>query len=215
MPGLTAADVLARSPVIPVAVLDDPDRAVPVAAALLAGGIGVIEITLRTPAALAAITAIAAAVPGTVVGAGTVTTPGLVRQAVDAGAQFLVSPGTTGELLDAMDEAPVPSLPGISSVSEVMRVLERGRREMKFFPAEASGGRAFLTAVAPVLPAARFCPTGGITLANAPLYRALPNVGCVGGTWLTPPDAITGQDWQRIEALAAQATRAMAASRSG
>jgi 2-dehydro-3-deoxyphosphogluconate aldolase/(4S)-4-hydroxy-2-oxoglutarate aldolase len=147
-------------------------------------------------------------VPDAVVGAGTVTTPGLVRQAVDAGAQFLVSPGTTDLLLDAMDDAGVPCLPGVASASEVMRLLERGQREMKFFPAEASGGRAFLSAIASPFPDARFCPTGGITPATAPLYRELKNVGCVGGSWLTPRDAIATQDWRLIEKLAAETTQA-------
>jgi 2-dehydro-3-deoxyphosphogluconate aldolase / (4S)-4-hydroxy-2-oxoglutarate aldolase len=210
MPALTPAGLLALSPVIPVVVLDDPADAVPLARTLLAGGIPVIEITLRTPAALAAISAIAGRVPGTVVGAGTVTTPALVRQAVDAGAQFLVSPGTTGQLLEAMDHAPVPSLPGIASVSDIMRVLESGRRDMKFFPAEASGGTAFLSSVAAVFPEARFCPTGGITLASAPGYRELPSVGCVGGTWLTPREAIAAADWRRIEDLAAHTIRVLA-----
>lgn len=205
---LTSAGLLDLAPVIPVVVIDEPATAVPVARALLAGGIGVIEVTLRTPGALAAIAAIAGAVPGMVVGAGTVTTPALVRQAAAAGAQFLVSPGTTDRLLAAMDTAAVPSLPGAATVSEVMRLLDRGRPEMKLFPAEACGGRAFLSAIAGPCPAARFCPTGGITPATAPLYRALGNVGCVGGSWLTPPDAIAARDWRRIEELAAEAARA-------
>jgi 2-dehydro-3-deoxyphosphogluconate aldolase / (4S)-4-hydroxy-2-oxoglutarate aldolase len=205
MTRLTPADLLGIAPVIPVVVLNDAAHALPLAQALLAGGIPVIEITLRTPAALDAIAAIAENLPDAVVGAGTVTTPRLVRQAVDAGAQFLVSPGTTSQLLDAMDEAGVPCLPGIASVSEAMRVLEHGQREMKFFPAEASGGRAFLTAIAPVLPTARFCPTGGITPATAPRYLELDNVACVGGSWLTPPSAIAAQDWRHIEELAAGA----------
>jgi 2-dehydro-3-deoxyphosphogluconate aldolase / (4S)-4-hydroxy-2-oxoglutarate aldolase len=208
MPGLTPADLLDLAPVIPVVVIDEPACAVPIARALLAGGIGVIEVTLRTPAALDAIRAITGTVPGMVVGAGTVTTPALVRHAADAGAQFLVSPGATDRLLAAMDDAGVPGLPGVATVSEVMRLLERGQREMKFFPAEACGGRAFLSAIAAPCPAARFCPTGGITPATAPRYRALSNVGCVGGTWLTPPDAIAAQDWRRIEELAAAAGRA-------
>jgi 2-dehydro-3-deoxyphosphogluconate aldolase / (4S)-4-hydroxy-2-oxoglutarate aldolase len=145
-----------------------------------------------------------------VVGAGTVTTPALVHQAADAGAQFLVSPGTTDRLLAAMDGAGVPCLPGVATVSEVMRLLDRGQREMKLFPAEACGGRAFLSAIAGPCPAARFCPTGGITPATAPRYRELANVGCVGGTWLTPPDAVAAQDWRRIEQLAAEAARAPA-----
>jgi len=207
MTRLSPADLLDIAPVIPVVVLDDAAHALPLAQALLAGGIPVIEITLRTPAALDAIAAISNNLPDAVVGAGTVTTPRLARQAVDAGAQFLVSPGTTSQLLDAMDDTGVPCLPGIASVSEAMRVLEHGQREMKFFPAEASGGRAFLTAIAPVLPAARFCPTGGITPATAPRYLELDNVACVGGSWLTPPGAIAAQDWRHIEELAAEARR--------
>jgi 2-dehydro-3-deoxyphosphogluconate aldolase / (4S)-4-hydroxy-2-oxoglutarate aldolase len=207
MAPLTSAGLLSLAPVIPVVILDEPAHAVPLAQALLAGGIRIIEITLRTPRALDVITAISDNVPGAVVGAGTVTTPGLVRQAVAAGAQFLVSPGTTERLLDAMGEAEVPCLPGVASASEVMRLLERGQHEMKLFPAEACGGRAFLSAVASPFPDARFCPTGGITPATAPLYRDLANVGCVGGSWLTPRDAIAAQDWPRIEKLAAEATQ--------
>jgi 2-dehydro-3-deoxyphosphogluconate aldolase/(4S)-4-hydroxy-2-oxoglutarate aldolase len=207
MPPLTSADLLGLAPVIPVVILDEPAYAVPLAEALLAGGVPIIEITLRTPKALEAIRMITDNVPDAVVGAGTVTTPGLVRQAVDAGAQFLVSPGTTDLLLDAVDDAGVPCLPGVASASEVMRLLERGQREMKFFPAEASGGRAFLSAIASPFPDARFCPTGGITPATAPLYLALNNVGCVGGSWLTPRDAIATQDWRLVEKLAAETTQ--------
>ena len=207
MAPLTSADLLSLAPVIPVVILDEPAHAVPLTQALLAGGIQIIEVTLRTPRAMDVIRAISDSVPGAVVGAGTVTTPGLVSQAVAAGAQFLVSPGTTKRLLDAMDEAEVPCLPGVASASEVIRVLERDQREMKFFPAEACGGRAFLSAVASPFPDARFCPTGGITPATAPLYRELANVGCVGGSWLTPRDAIAAQDWRHIEKLAAEATR--------
>ena len=207
MAALTSADLLSLAPVIPVVILDEPAHAVPLAQALLAGGVPIIEVTLRTPRALDVIRSISDNVPGAVVGAGTVTTPDLVRQAVASGAQFLVSPGTTGRLLDAMDEAEVPFLPGVASASEVIRVLERDQREMKFFPAEACGGRAFLSAMASPFPDARFCPTGGITPATAPLYRELANVGCVGGSWLTPRDAIAAQDWRRIEKLAAEATQ--------
>jgi 2-dehydro-3-deoxyphosphogluconate aldolase/(4S)-4-hydroxy-2-oxoglutarate aldolase len=208
MSSLTSADLLALAPVIPVVILDEPACAVPLARALLAGGVPIIEITLRTPRALDVIRAIADNVPEAVVGAGTVTTGGLARQAVDAGAHFLVSPGTTDRLLDGLADAGVPSLPGVASASEVMRLLERGQREMKFFPAEAAGGRAFLSAMASPFPDARFCPTGGITPATAPLYRELGNVGCVGGSWLTPRDAIAARDWPLIEKLAAQATSA-------
>jgi 2-dehydro-3-deoxyphosphogluconate aldolase/(4S)-4-hydroxy-2-oxoglutarate aldolase len=206
MPTYTAADLLSLAPVIPVVVLDEPAHATPLAQALLAGGVPIIEVTLRTPRALEIIKIMTETVPDAVVGAGTVTTPELVSQAVDAGAQFLVSPGTTDRLLDAMDDAGVPYLPGVASPSELMRVLERGQHEMKFFPAEPCGGRAFLSALASPFPDARFCPTGGITPATAPLYRELANVGCVGGSWLTPRDAIATQDWQLIEKLAAETT---------
>lgn len=202
---LTSASLLAIAPVIPVVILDEPADAAPLARALLAGGIPVIEVTLRTPKALDVIRAIAAEVPETIVGAGTVTTPSLVKEAVGAGARFLVSPGTTDRLLDAMGDEGVPYLPGTGCVSDVMRVLERGQREMKLFPAEASGGRAFLKALASPFPDATFCPTGGITPSSAPEYRALPNVRCVGGSWLTPADAIAAKDWARIEKLAAEA----------
>ena len=168
MPRLTSAGLLDLAPVIPVVILDEPAHAIPLARALLAGGVPVIEVTLRTPRALDVIRMISASVPDAIVGAGTVTTPALVRQAVGAGAQFLVSPGTTERLLDAMEDAEVPYLPGVASASEVMRVLERDQHEMKFFPAEASGGRAFLSAIASPFPDARFCPTGGVTPATAP-----------------------------------------------
>jgi 2-dehydro-3-deoxyphosphogluconate aldolase/(4S)-4-hydroxy-2-oxoglutarate aldolase len=204
---LSSEDLLTRAPVMPVVVLGDPADAVPLARALLAGGIPVIEVTLRTPGALEAIRLISENVPDVIVGAGTVTSPGLAGQAVEAGARFLVSPGSTDQLLDAMADTGVPFLPGVASVSEAMRVLERGQHEMKFFPAEACGGRTFLTAVATVLPGARFCPTGGITPATAPLYRELPNVGCVGGTWLAPQDAIATHNWAHIEKLAAEASQ--------
>jgi 2-dehydro-3-deoxyphosphogluconate aldolase/(4S)-4-hydroxy-2-oxoglutarate aldolase len=208
MSSLTSADLLGLAPVIPVVVLRDPAHAVPLGRALLAGGCPVIEITLRTPCALEAIRLIAESVPDAIVGAGTVTTPRLVDAAVDAGAQFLVSPGATDELLDVMEYSGVPCLPGVATVSEVMRVLEHGQREMKFFPAEACGGRAFLSAVATVLPDAEFCPTGGITPGTVPLYRALGNVRCVGGSWLAPQDAIAAQDWHYIERLAIDTTSA-------
>lgn len=203
---LTSADLLRIAPVIPVVILDEPASAVPLARALLAGGVPVIEVTLRTPRALDVIRAVASEVPEAIVGAGTVTTPALVTEAVGAGARFLVSPGTTDRLLDALSDSGVPYLPGTGCVSDVMRVLERGQREMKLFPAEASGGRAFLKAVASPFPEATFCPTGGITPASAPEYRALPNVECVGGSWLTPAEAIAARDWSRIEKLAAEAT---------
>ena len=197
--------LLSLAPVVPVVVLDDLAHAVPVARALVAGGLPVIELTLRTPVALDAIAAIAAEVPEILVGAGTITSPELVGRAVEAGAQFLVSPGTTSTLLRELAGSGVPFLPGTATVSEAMAVLEAGFSEMKFFPAEASGGAAYLKSLASPLPAARFCPTGGITAASAPAYLSLPNVGCVGGTWLTPTDALAAGDWDRVATLARDA----------
>ena len=196
------SSLLNRVPVVPVVVLDDLAHAVPVARALVAGGLPVIELTLRTPVALAAIRAIAAEVPEILVGAGTIVTPGQAKEALDAGAQFLVSPGSTPSLLGAMADTGLPFLPGTATVSEVLAALEAGWTELKFFPAEASGGAAFLKSIASPVPAARFCPTGGITAASAPSYLSLPNVGCVGGSWLTPADALATGDWDRVTELA-------------
>jgi 2-dehydro-3-deoxyphosphogluconate aldolase/(4S)-4-hydroxy-2-oxoglutarate aldolase len=193
------------APVIPVVVLDDPDHAVPLARALLAGGIGIIEITLRSAAALPAIERIAAEVPEMTVGAGTLITPPQVEAATVAGARFLVSPGTTPSLLDALADSGVPYLPGVATVSEVLTVLERGVSQMKFFPAESSGGTAALRALSGPLRQVRFCPTGGISAATAPAYLALPNVACIGGSWLTPAPAIAAGDWAGIQQLAAAA----------
>ncbi|MFG3479979.1 bifunctional 4-hydroxy-2-oxoglutarate aldolase/2-dehydro-3-deoxy-phosphogluconate aldolase [Streptomyces sp. NPDC047980] len=198
--------VLDLAPVVPVVVLDDAADAVPLARALVSGGLPAIEVTLRTPAALDAIRAIAEEVPGAVVGAGTVITPGAVADAAAAGARFLVSPGWTDALLDAMASSGLPYLPGVSTASEVVGLLERGVHEMKFFPAEASGGTPYLTSLAGPLPQARFCPTGGITRASAGSYLTLPNVGCVGGTWMLPPDAVATRDWHRVETLAREAS---------
>ena len=199
------SSLLDRVPVVPVVVVNDLAQAVPVARALVAGGLPVIELTLRTPVALDAIRAIADEVPEILVGAGTVLTPGQAKEAKDAGAQFLVSPGATASLLAGMTDTGLPFLPGTATVSEVLAVLETGLTEMKFFPAEASGGTGFLSSIASPVPAARFCPTGGITTASAASYLALPNVGCVGGSWLTPKDALETGDWARVEQLAAKA----------
>ncbi|MET7472741.1 bifunctional 4-hydroxy-2-oxoglutarate aldolase/2-dehydro-3-deoxy-phosphogluconate aldolase [Streptomyces sp. NPDC005648] len=194
--------VLDLAPVVPVVVIEDVADAVPLARALVGGGLPAIEVTLRTAAALGSIRAIAAEVPGAVVGAGTVITPDQVKETVAAGARFLVSPGWTDVLLGAMRASGVPFLPGVSTASEVVALLERGVREMKFFPAEAAGGTAYLRSLAGPLPQARFCPTGGIGPGNAAGYLALPNVGCVGGTWMLPADAIAARDWDRVESLA-------------
>ena len=204
-PSDTAPGLLDRVPVVPVVVVDDLAQAVPVARALVAGGLPVIELTLRTSVALDEIRAIADEVPEILVGAGTVLTPGQAKEARDAGAQFLVSPGATPSLLAGLADTGLPFLPGTATVSEVLAVLEAGWTEMKFFPAEASGGTAFLSSVASPVPAARFCPTGGITAATAASYLTLPNVGCVGGSWLTPKDALASGDWARVERLAAAA----------
>ncbi|WGL53052.1 bifunctional 4-hydroxy-2-oxoglutarate aldolase/2-dehydro-3-deoxy-phosphogluconate aldolase [Nocardioides sp. BP30] len=201
----SATSLLSLSPVIPVVVVDSAEQGVGVARALVAGGIKVIELTLRTEAALDAIRAIAAEVPDIVVGAGTVTTPARAKQAAEAGSSFLVSPGLTPSLLSAMADTGLPFLPGTATVSEVLSVLEAGYTEMKFFPAEASGGVGYLGSLPTVVPDARFCPTGGIRLATAPDYLKLANVGCVGGTWLTPADALATGDWDRVTALAAEA----------
>lgn len=197
--------LLDLAPVVPVVVIEDAADAVPLARALVAGGLPAIEVTLRTPAALDALRAVAGEVPGAVVGAGTVLTPGQVKESLAAGARFLVSPGWTDGLLEAMRGSGVPFLPGVSTTSEVVALLERGVREMKFFPAQAAGGTAYLKSLSGPLPQARFCPSGGIGLASAPEYLALPNVACVGGSWMIPPDAVAARDWARIEALAREA----------
>ena len=203
----TGQDLLELSPVMPVVVIDDVGDAVPTARALLAGGIKVIELTLRTPVALAAIERVAAEVPDIVIGAGTVTSADQAKQAADAGAKFLVTPGCTDAVLDACFETGLPFLPGASTVSEAMKLAERGLTALKFFPAEASGGVAYLKSIAGPLPGLKFCPTGGITVASAPTYLALPNVGCIGGSWLTPKSALTARDFPAIEALAAEAAK--------
>jgi 2-dehydro-3-deoxyphosphogluconate aldolase/(4S)-4-hydroxy-2-oxoglutarate aldolase len=197
--------VLDLAPVIPVVVLEDAADAVPLARALVSGGLPAIEVTLRTRGAPAAIRAIADEVPDAVVGAGTVITPGGAELAAVAGSRFLVSPGWTDRLLDAMKGSGLPFLPGVSTTSEVVALLERGVTEMKFFPAEAAGGTAYLKSLSSPLPQARFCPTGGIGALSAPSYLALPNVGCVGGTWMLPPDALRARDWERVEQLAREA----------
>jgi 2-dehydro-3-deoxyphosphogluconate aldolase / (4S)-4-hydroxy-2-oxoglutarate aldolase len=195
--------ILDLSPVMPVVVMESAADAVPVAEALLVGGVRVIEVTLRTDAALDAVREIAAALPAMTVGAGTVCTPAQVKLAVEAGAQFLVSPGATDRLLDAMGETGLPYLCGTANPSDMLRILERGVTEAKFFPATAVGGIPLLRAVYGPLPQLRFCPTGGITPESAPAFLALPNVGCVGGTWLTPKALVDAKDWAGIQALAA------------
>jgi 2-dehydro-3-deoxyphosphogluconate aldolase/(4S)-4-hydroxy-2-oxoglutarate aldolase len=197
--------VLDVVPVMPVVVLERLEDAVPVARALVAGGLPAIELTLRTDVALDAIRKIAEEVPDILVGAGTIVRPEQAERAAAAGARFLVSPGATPGLLGAMAATGLPFLPGTATVSEVLAVLETGVTEMKFFPAEAAGGAPYLRSIASPVPAARFCPTGGITPATAATYLSLPNVGCVGGSWLTPTDALAARDYDRIEVLAREA----------
>ncbi|MEL6170223.1 MAG: bifunctional 4-hydroxy-2-oxoglutarate aldolase/2-dehydro-3-deoxy-phosphogluconate aldolase [Pseudomonadota bacterium] len=198
------AKVCALAPVIPVLVIDDLDHARPLAEALVEGGLPALEVTLRTPQALEAIR-IMSEVEGGVVGAGTLLTPDDVRAAREAGALFGVSPGATDHLLDACEAEGLPTLPGAATATEVMQLLERGYTTMKFFPAEASGGAPALKAIGAPLPAATFCPTGGVSLANAPDYLSLRNTLCVGGSWVAPKDLMARGDWDGIRALAAEA----------
>jgi 2-dehydro-3-deoxyphosphogluconate aldolase/(4S)-4-hydroxy-2-oxoglutarate aldolase len=193
---------LAGAPVLPVVTLAEARSAVPLARALVAGGLATIEITLRTPAALEAIERIAGEVEGACVGAGTVLSARDLDAAARAGAAFAVSPGLSPQLLA---HAGLPVIPGVATASEVMAALEAGVALMKLFPAEAIGGVGLLQALAGPLPQARFCPTGGVTVNNAPAYLRLANVVCVGGSWLAPPDLVASGDWPAIERLAREA----------
>ncbi|MFV0475112.1 MAG: bifunctional 4-hydroxy-2-oxoglutarate aldolase/2-dehydro-3-deoxy-phosphogluconate aldolase [Pikeienuella sp.] len=199
-----AREIAALAPIIPVLVVEDAGAAENLARALVAGGLPALEVTLRTPAALDAIRAMAS-VPGGVVGAGTLLTPADVKAAKAAGARFGVSPGATDRLLDAAEEEGLPMLPGAATASEAMRLLERGYDFMKFFPAESSGGAPALKALASPLAAIGFCPTGGVSPGNARDYLSLPNVLCAGGSWVAPAAMVKAGDWAGIEALARDA----------
>lgn len=199
--------MLGTARVIPVLTIDSIDQAVPLARALHAGGISVIEVTLRTNSALKACEAIAEHCPEVVLGIGTVLTPSQVNEARDAGAKFLVTPGTSEKLGRAVAESGIAALPGAGTISEMIALMEMGFREMKFFPAEAAGGMDYLKSVAGPLAELRFCPTGGITSANAASYLALPNVLCVGGSWITPKAALASGNWDEITRLAAEAAK--------
>ena len=192
-----------HGPVIPVIVIQHLADAVPLARALVAGGVRVLEVTLRTPVALAAIEAIARAVPEAIVGAGTLRSAADARAAKDAGSAFGVSPGYTAAVGAACRAAGLPLLPGVATASEVMAAQADGLTFLKFFPATAAGGVPMLKALAGPFPDVRFCPTGGVTLATAPQFLALPNVAVCGGSWLTPADAVAAGDWPRITQLAA------------
>jgi 2-dehydro-3-deoxyphosphogluconate aldolase/(4S)-4-hydroxy-2-oxoglutarate aldolase len=199
--------ILRAAPVVPVVIIDDAANAVPLARALVAGGLPAIEITLRTAAGLEAIRAISAEVEGAIPGVGTVMEPAHYTAAAKAGARFAVSPGATPRLLDAAADCGIAPLPGIATVSEAMALIERGYRFAKFFPAEAAGGAAFLSSIASPLPQLRFCPTGGITPEIAPRYLRLPNVVCVGGSWMVSRTAINEADWAGITSAASAAAK--------
>ncbi|WP_339349436.1 bifunctional 4-hydroxy-2-oxoglutarate aldolase/2-dehydro-3-deoxy-phosphogluconate aldolase [uncultured Alteromonas sp.] len=199
------ADIFAAGPVVPVLVINDVEKAVPLAKALMAGGIKVLEVTLRTPAAIDVIKRIADEVPDSLIGAGTVTNAQQLKAVIEAGAKFAISPGMTADLLKAGMEAEIPLIPGISSTSELMKGKDAGYTHMKFFPAEASGGVKAIKAISGPFPEFTFCPTGGISPGNYNDYLALKNVVCVGGSWLAPDDAIESGDWDRITQLAKEA----------
>ncbi|TKY81779.1 bifunctional 4-hydroxy-2-oxoglutarate aldolase/2-dehydro-3-deoxy-phosphogluconate aldolase [Pectobacterium polonicum] len=201
----SAEQILTTGPVVPVIVVNKLEHAVPMAKALVAGGVRVLELTLRTDCAIDAIRAIAKEVPEAIVGAGTVTNPEQLAAVVDAGAQFAISPGLTEPLLKAATEGNIPLIPGISTVSELMLGMDYGLREFKFFPAEANGGVKALQAIGGPFAQIRFCPTGGITPNNYRDYLALKSVLCVGGSWLVPNDALESGDYARITELAREA----------
>jgi 2-dehydro-3-deoxyphosphogluconate aldolase/(4S)-4-hydroxy-2-oxoglutarate aldolase len=201
-----AREICQLAPIVPVLVVNDLSKARPLAEALVAGGLPALEVTLRTPAALEVIREMSQ-VKGGVVGAGTLITPADVTAAVEAGAQFGVSPGATDALLAACEEAGLPLLPGAATASEAMRLLARGYDMMKFFPAEASGGAPALNAIGAPLPQISFCPTGGVSAQNAENYLSLPNVICAGGSWVAPADLVQANDWDAITELARSASQ--------
>jgi 2-dehydro-3-deoxyphosphogluconate aldolase/(4S)-4-hydroxy-2-oxoglutarate aldolase len=203
---LDPTPLVSKTPVIPVLTIEHLADAVPLARALVAGGLPVIEVTLRTKVALDAIRAIIAQVPDCIVGVGTVTRISDIEAATDAGAEYLVSPGTPPELAAALADASVPVLPGCATVSEAMALAGRGFKVLKFFPAEASGGVAWLKSIAAPLPDLKFCPTGGIDSKNIAAYLACPNVLAVGGSWVAPMDALRAGDFARITQLAREAS---------
>jgi 2-dehydro-3-deoxyphosphogluconate aldolase/(4S)-4-hydroxy-2-oxoglutarate aldolase len=207
---MTTESILRQSPVIPVIVIERLEQAAPLAQALVDGGLPVLEVTLRSPVALQAIAEIVRAVPGAIVGVGTVTRPEHFRQAVDAGASFAVSPGLTEQLLAASQQVEIPFLPGVFSPAEAMRASEQGCNTLKLFPAKQAGGIGMLKALHGPLPELRFCPTGGIDAGNFSDYLNQPNVICVGGSWVCPADAIQNHDWDAIRQLAQDVHRVLA-----
>lgn len=209
---ITIDDVLRAGPVIPVLVIEDERAAVPLARALLAGGVRVLEVTLRTPAAMRAVRAIANDVPDAIIGVGTVSHADEFAQAAEAGARFAVSPGITDALIAAAADCAMPYLPGVMTPSDVIRARAAGLRALKLFPAEQAGGIPMLRAIAGPFPDVTFCPTGGITVATAPDYLALANVACVGGSWLAPKAVLAAGDWATITRLAREAAALNAAA---
>lgn len=200
-----AEELFALSPVIPVIVLNQLDEALPLAKALIAGGINILEVTLRTPVALEAIRLLRKEIPEAIIGAGTVTTIQQLEACMEADAQFLISPGLTLELLQAGRKANIPYIPGASSISELMEGIQSGYTCFKFFPAEIAGGMGMLKAIYGPFPALKFCATGGVNEKNFLDYLSLPNVECVGGSWIVPAEAIKEKKWHRITELAATA----------
>lgn len=198
--------ILSAAPVVPVVVIDNLEDAVPLATALYNGGLRALEITLRTPVAVDAIKAIKAALPDAYVGTGTVIDKATFNASIEANADFMVSPGVNDELLELAVTSDIPFLPGAATPSEVMKLASRGFGYLKFFPAEAAGGVPMLKSIYGPLPQVKFCPTGGISVTTAPNYLALPNVVCVGGTWMLDKQLIANKDWQGIEELARQAS---------
>ena len=199
--------IMLTSPVIPVIVIEDIEDAVPLAQALVNGGLKVLEVTLRTEFGLEAISRIKKKVSGAIVGAGTVITPEDLEKSIAAGSEFLVSPGCTDSLINAALKGSVPLLPGVATPSEAMTLLSKGISHMKFFPAQAAGGIPMLKSIAGPLPQIKFCPTGGINEANAADFLALPNVLCVGGTWMLDKQLIANKDWTAIENIARKAAQ--------
>lgn len=204
---MEALDLMRVGPVIPVIVIDDLAHAVPLARALVTGGVRVLEVTLRTRVALDAILAIAREVDDAIVGVGTISRAEHFQQAVDAGARFGVSPGLTDELIEAARASRLPMLPGVMTPSDVIAARAAGFFALKLFPAQQAGGIGMLKALSGPFPDVTFCPTGGVTAASAPAFLALPNVGCVGGSWLTPQAAVKAGEWGKISALAREASR--------
>ena len=203
---MNIAAIAAVAPVLPVLTIERAETAVPLARALVKGGLPVLEIPLRTVAALEALRAIVAEVPEAIVGAGTVLNPAQLEQVQRAGARFAVSPGCTAALAAAARSSGLPFLPGVQTVSEAMKLADQGFQLLKFFPADAAGGMTWLQAVGAPLAGLSFCPTGGITAGTAPSYLALANVACVGGSWVAPRVAVATGDWQSVERLAAAAS---------